>query len=430
MLLTDIISSIFIDTILIIWWVMIPLFFVVELLKVWPDWLAVKHISKYKWSLLEIIPPPEVLKTPKAMESVLVGMAGGWSETNFRDKWWRGHVHDTFSLELVAHNGALRFFVRCRSEQVSWVSNKFYAEYPDAEIHETEDYAASLPEYVPNANWDMWGAEYTVVKPDWTLPIRTYLDWEDTDDDKRMSPLSQFGEIATQVGPYEYVMFQIIITPQVTEVRPKYEASIERITQRGKKEEKHGSLVGDVVYGLFEFAINGARTLLAQETVWKSPEEEENGKDDNLLFRLTPGEQDKLKAVEMKGSKINFEVGINGMYLFRRDHKRSDRISDMNGFIRQFSNENLNGLRPKSKTYPSGNASWFWWRKDKINLRRMRRLYFAYRSRWRVYCSGEPFTLNAEEIATLFHLPGQIVQTPSLGRIDSKTVPPPKELFS
>ena len=43
---------------------------------------------------------------------------------------------------------------------------------------------------------------------------------------------------------------------------------------------------------------------------------------------------------------------------------------------------------------------------------------------------GEHYGLSVEEIATLFHLPGQIVQAPSLGRIESKTTRPPRNLES
>ena len=121
--------------------------------------------------------------------------------------------------------------------------------------------------------------------------------------------------------------------------------------------------------------------------MWKDHAEEEKQEDlyNSPIFRLTEGERDKLKAIEMKASKVNFEVAIHGMYLYRRDHKHSERISDLNGYVRQFSNNNLNGLRPAKGTYPSGNVSYWWFRKDRLNLQRMRSLYFAYKSRWAGY---------------------------------------------
>lgn len=428
----DIISSIFINAILIIWWVVLPLVLILEIRHRWPDWLVWKHLVTYKYAVLEIIPPPEVLKTPKAMENVLTGISGSWAELNFRDKWWRGAHQASFNLELVAHNGQMRFFVRCREQHKSWVMSKFYAEYPDAEIHEVEDYVDSLPEFAPNVNWDIWGAAYglTAKNNDWTIPIRTYLDWEDPQDERRMSPLSQFGEMATQLGPYEYVLFQINISPRLIEITEDFKKSIAKLA--GRPEEKKPSqfgFIGDILYALVELALNTVRVLFATETQWKKKKEEEPKKEDqNLLWKLTEGERKTIEAVEMKASKVNFEVGIYAMYLFRRDHKHSERTADMNGYFRQFQNNNLNGLRPASKTYPSSNVSYWWFRKDKLNLQRMRHLYFGYKSRWAGFV-GPTYMLNVEEIATLFHLPGQIVQAPSLGRIESKKVQPPRSLL-
>lgn len=426
-MLLDTILSIFTNIVLIVWWVIPPLVLIMALLHRWPDWLVYKHLVTYKYVVLEIIPPPEVLKTPKAMESVLVGISGSWAKENFRDKWWRGTHQASFSLEIVAHNHRMQFFVRCRDQHKSWVLSSFYAEYPDAEIREVEDYVNSLPEYAPNANWDMWGAGYGLVKKDWTIPIRTYLDWEDQKDERRMSPLSLFGEMAAQVGPYEYVLFQIVISPRLEEVQEEFEKAIRKIKQ--EKEETKSSFINEIASSLFEMVVNMGRVLFGQETVWKEKEDETKNGDKNILFGMTQAEQDQLKAIEIKKSKGNFHTAIHGIYLFRRDHKHSERIAAFNGFVRQFQDGNLNGLRPTTGTYPSSNVSYLWFRKDRLNLQRMRRVYFAYKSRWAGYV-GETYILGVEELATLFHLPGQIVQAPSLGRIESKTTQPPSNLES
>jgi hypothetical protein len=41
---------------------------------------------------------------------------------------------------------------------------------------------------------------------------------------------------------------------------------------------------------------------------------------------------------------------------------------------------------------------------------------------------GTPFVLNSEELATIFHFPGQAVPTPSLTRIQSKKSGAPSNL--
>ena len=404
------------------WWVLVPAFLASQIKGEWKNWLQSKTAAKFEYVLLEILPPPDVLKTPKAMENVLIGLAGGWKEHNWRDKYWRGEIQDTFSLELVGNNGSLRFFVRCLRNQKSWVESKFYAQYPDAEIHEVEDYINSLPEQVPNPNWDVWGAAYTLVQgkgDDWTLPIRTYLDWEDMEEERRISPFSQLGETVATLGENEWVMFQLLISPVITEYKGAAERKRDQIM---KRDAGHAPSVG-IFTQIFDFFRNMDNALLGRDLTWSEPGHTEEKQNWGALM-MTHDEMEMVKAIAMKASKTHFVTMIHGMYLYRRDEAHKERISDMNGWIRQFSSESLNGLRPTSGTYPSSNPYLF--NKTK-NRRRMQRLFFAYKTRWIDYIR-DPYPLNVEEIATIFHLPGKIAQTPALSRVISKATQPPTGL--
>jgi hypothetical protein len=54
----------------------------------------------------------------------------------------------------------------------------------------------------------------------------------------------------------------------------------------------------------------------------------------------------------------------------------------------------------------------------------------AYQSRGGFYYPTfrKPFSLNTEALATIFHFPGGVVQTPSFGRIEAKKSEPPASL--
>ena len=431
-LVLDTLSAIFSTSLYLIrisWWVLIPLIVIIAVRGRWAGWLEVKTGKKLEWVLLEIVPPPEVLKTPLAMENVLLGLAGGWTEMNKRDIYWRGSFQDIFSLEIVCNDRAMRFLIRCQRKQIGWVQSKFYAQYPEAEIREVEDYVSHLPEIVPNESWDMWGGVYTLVKRDknknplWVLPLRTYIDWENPEDDRRISPLSQLGEASLTLGKNEYIIIQMIISPRVTEpdVKGKAQEHIDELVGRSQP-KKGGGVVGFMV----DFVGNFMRGLNAQEMQWSGEEktEEQNRFEQSPMWTMTEGERDRIKAIEMKESKMKFETTMHCMYLYKKGEEHKERISDMNGFLRQFGNESLNGLRPKSGTYPSSNATFF--NKTRCRLR-MRRLFFAFRTRWMGYL-GDSYILNVEEIASIYHLPGTIAQSSGIPRVQSKMTAPPREL--
>jgi hypothetical protein len=39
-----------------------------------------------------------------------------------------------------------------------------------------------------------------------------------------------------------------------------------------------------------------------------------------------------------------------------------------------------------------------------------------------------PFVLNTEELATIYHFPGRVAETPTFGRIEAKKGEPPSNL--
>jgi hypothetical protein len=47
---------------------------------------------------------------------------------------------------------------------------------------------------------------------------------------------------------------------------------------------------------------------------------------------------------------------------------------------------------------------------------------------WLPYVHPETYVLNVEELATLWHFPGQILKVPTLERIESKEASPPTNL--
>ena len=62
--------------------------------------------------------------------------------------------------------------------------------------------------------------------------------------------------------------------------------------------------------------------------------------------------------------------------------------------------------------------------------RQRRRVFDAYRRRsyFHYPYKTQPFVLNTEELATMFHFPGATVQTPTVARVPSKKSEAPSDL--
>jgi hypothetical protein len=100
-------------------------------------------------------------------------------------------------------------------------------------------------------------------------------------------------------------------------------------------------------------------------------------------------------------------------------------IVSMIGIMKQYNALNLNGFKPTKATsvdYPPF---------KKYRMAKMRAVMIdAYRKRSYFYMpyEGSPFVLNTEELATIFHFPGRVAETPTFSRIEAKKGEPPSGL--
>jgi len=110
----------------------------------------------------------------------------------------------------------------------------------------------------------------------------------------------------------------------------------------------------------------------------------------------------------------------------RKDVMDRSIIASLQGIFRQLSDQNLNGLRISAASKPSSSLYYL---KGLRNTRRKIRMFNMYSMRLLGILS-KPFILNTEELATLYHFPGQVVQAPGSvsTRTESKRGEPPAEL--
>lgn len=371
----------------------------------WSTWLRYinrRFIENIKWVLLEVRIPKDVFKSPFAMELFIsnaltqTGGVGTWVH-----KYWLGNVLNWFSLEIVSSEGNVRFFIRTNKAFKMIIENQLYAQYPQAEITEVEDYVIPVMASMNKEPWSVFGNNFILTKED-VYPIKTYVDYnldqapEKLKEEQRVDPITPVIELLGSMRPGEHMWFQILVR-----------GATKRYAKPGNWFKK-----GD-------WKDEG-------KDVIKKLKEDYAGTDEKPK-QMTEIQRQTITALERSMLKAGFDTGIRSMYLAKKESFDSYRIAAMLGAFKQFNSGYLNGFKLANTTgfdYPWQDPSGRRARalKQEMFDAYIRRSYF-----YEPY-KLDPFTLNAEELATIFHLPGAVSETPQLKRIESTKSEPPTNL--
>ena len=368
----------------------------------WMRYLNRKFIENIKWVLLEVRIPKEVFKSPFAMEMVIAnaltqsGGVGTWVQ-----RYWLGNVLNWFSLEIVSTEGNVRFFIRTSKNFKMIIENQLYAQYPQAEITEVDDYVIPVMASMNKEPWSLFGANFILSKED-VFPIKTYVDYnldqapEKLDQEQIIDPITPVIEFLGSMRPGEHLWIQIMVR-----VATKRYLKPGNWFKKGdwKDEGK------DVIKRL----------------------KEEYGGTEEKPKQMTEIQRQTLSALEKSMLKPGFDTGIRTMYLAKKESFDAFRIGAMLGAFKQYNSGFLNGFKPTNTTgfdYP-------WQDPTGRRARALKQEMFdAYIRRSYFYepYKMDPFVLNSEELATIFHLPGAVSETPQLKRIESTKSEPPTNL--
>src|SRR3990172_2721721 len=122
---------------------LLPLFGVIILGRiawlVWIHYIQQDFISGIDFVLLEIVPPRDVLRSPKAMELFFSNALYHMSGKSGLEKYWQGAVWFWFSLEIASIEGQVHFYIRTPSRIKELIETQMYAAYPQAQVKEVED---------------------------------------------------------------------------------------------------------------------------------------------------------------------------------------------------------------------------------------------------------------------------------------------------
>jgi hypothetical protein len=407
--------------------------------RIWVHYVQQDFISGIDFVLLEIIPPREVLRSPKAMELFFTNALYHWSEKGGREEYWQGAVWFWFSLEIASIEGQVHFYIRTPTRSRNLIETQMYAQYPQAQIKAVEDYTLAVDEISPKSKWMAWGCEWKLLKPE-AFPIKTYVDFgldKDPKEEFKVDPISPIIEFFGSLQKGEQAWTQIVVTPSK------------------KKYHTEGTW-----FGHHDWAVQAKQELfnLLKDFTARKGKGEKLGTDSRIEIRVPDYLKLVVDAMNKKTIKLGFDVGMRTMYVAKKEVYTINRRKDIRLIWRQFANPDSNQLWRINSTQGDAFGSQFFGLSSEEVMLLADRMLNEFRERsffhlpmrhhlvsgfyhklfWPFtiifkkiflpYFHPETFVLNTEELATLWHFPGQILKVPTLTRIESKEASPPSNL--
>ncbi|MFA6042374.1 MAG: hypothetical protein WC786_01670 [Patescibacteria group bacterium] len=413
-------------------WIAVVWTFLVGMKYAWFEWITTRYVMKNyvgKYVLLAVDVPKNSEQTPKAAEQMFAHFHGISKQPIFPEKWGLpfteffsyGFVPPNMSVEIASLGGYVQFFVRCLIIQRDIIESAIYAQYPDAEITEVEDYVDFMPkprELEHQKEWDCWSAQINFLRHS-AYPIRTYPFFEHSMSQKLIDPMGALLEIMSRISPDEQIWIQWCLQQEDYAWRDKAQEIVHKLI--GKKGKEKGSpwevprLVGQ-----------GVREALTASLIppgsWETQKQK---KDDppSLMLHLSPGERDTVTQIEMKLSKIAFKV--KGRFIYwgkvtpgpdgRKPFNKAKGVNGVVGALKQYAIADSNIFTFSKLTKTSDIVLL---KEYRMRDRKRRNLYnYRIRSVWR---GREAIYMNVEEMASIFHFPTIDVKAGQVQKSETK----------
>jgi hypothetical protein len=398
----------------------------------WLHYIQQDFISGIDFVLLEIIPPRDVLRSPKAMELFLTNALYHMSTKGGKETYWQGAVWFWFSLEIASIEGQVHFYIRTPTRVRGLIETQMYAQYPQAQVKAVEDYTLAVDKITPQGAWNGWGAEFKLDKPE-AFPIKTYVDFgldKDPKEEFKVDPISPVIELFGSLQKGEQMWMQIVVTPSK------------------KTYHTHGTWFGNHDW-VAESRLQLLKLQLPYTNVKNVGEFDTRAR---IEIRTPDHLKETVKSISAKTAKIGFDTGIRIYYTAKKEAWNMSNRRNIRLIFRQYAKPDCNQLMRHNATQGDAFGGIFTI-PPKTVMVLANRMLNEYRERsffheslrqeifskhtipwpfnimfWPAHFHTETFVLNTEEIATMWHFPGQILKVPTLERIESKEASPPTNL--
>ncbi len=405
--------------------------------------LTKKRQFAKKYSVLQVRVARENETGPLVAEQIFSSIHGIYHKLGF----WRrllGWSQDRISLEIANIGSHIKFFIAFPAKYKNFIEGQIYAQYPDVEIDEVDDYAKieemevalnttgkesdssnivpvkDLPAIQKEKHFNkldvtknIVGAELSFSDPT-IYPIKRYAQFEDKIARTAVDPIAGITATLAKLNHHdEQAWVQIVVRPMSDKWRVLFTkcvkiiskgiwANIETLQNAYVRAFCTRSTLKRIIFFplYFIFWIHGLKAGT------KASFGESGNNIDDTTSRSHERETGTAAAMD-KVVKLLYEANIRIMYLQKDHNKETSRVKlkEIASSFKQFNVPQINGFQVRSYI------------KGKEALKRYKYRYI-----------DDPFVMNVEELATVYHLPNKFVATPNIYWVKSRKLEPPTDL--
>jgi len=323
--------------------------------------------------ILHIEVPRQNDKTPLAAEQMFASLHGILRDSE--------RSVDFLSFEFISDKvTGINFYAVVPKYLVKFVEGQIYAQYPNANIALVDDYISKPPKDIDSSAYQPYisTSEIEMAK-DFVFPIKTFRDFE-------VDPLSAITSTLADVESGERVMVQVLVRPVANNWQDISKEYIEAV-----EDGRDPTVKRRLGLGILGTALRVVVDVLG---IFFSPSSSELVVEQKPSVKLIPGQDEELRQVADKMSKVGFEVAIRIVTKALSSERSDQLLQNVIASFKQFSTANLNYF-VKSDTKRTGTEIY----EDFVN---------------RFLSAETPDILSISEIASLYHLPNISVETPNI----------------
>lgn len=289
--------------------------------------------------------------------------------------WFQGR-EDHLAFEIVAQNGLISFYVAVPRKLQAFIEQQLHAQYSDASIEEVEDYN------IFSSQGQIAGTMLT-GKRITALPIKSYRKIP-------ADPLNAITNAMSKIPENDGAAIQYVVRSARREWR-RQAVKIASHMQQGKRFEEAMRLT--TWLGGFVAAVRPKNKLGES----KQPEQ----------YRLSPLEEEMVKSMEEKASKLGLDVNIRVLASAKTSEEASRVLQGITGSFAQYDLPQYGNVLQKASP---GN----------------KRLIhdFIFRN----FDDKRRLVLNTEEFSSLYHFPLPSTETPNIRWLIARKSAPPINL--